>query len=229
MTGIKQVNGKIEATASTLPDFNGYTDDRIGLGSAPESGDDTRQTVKEYVDTSIDQAIGDIGESADVKAYVDSSVAAHNNLVTTELGKVSDRVKVIEDAKYGDEISALKSSVGTNTSNIATLTSNLETTNAVATKARDDVSSLNTKVGGIETQVNTNKSNIETLTSDLNTAKTELNSAISGRVKKIQVGGIDQTMSEDGTVNITEISTDLLKQGNNMLVLDCLNASLTNQ
>ena len=227
LTGIKQVNGKIEATASTLPDFNGYTDDRIGLGSAPESGDDTRQTVKEYVDTSIDQAIGDIGESADVKAYVDSSVAAHNNLVTTELGKVSDRVKVIEDAKYGDEISALKSSVGTNTSNIATLTSNLETTNAVATKARDDVSSLNTKVGGIETQVNTNKGNIETLTSDLNTDKTELNYAMSGRFKKIQIGGVDQTMSDDGTVNITEISTDLLKQGSNMLVFDCLNASLT--
>jgi hypothetical protein len=38
-----------------------------------------------------------------VKAYVDSSVAAHNNLVTTELGKVSDRVKVIEDAKYGGD------------------------------------------------------------------------------------------------------------------------------
>ena len=145
------------------------------------------------------------------------------------MGKVSDRVKVIEDAKYGDEISELKSSVGTNTSNIATLTANLETTNAVATKARDDVASLNTKVGGIETQVNTNKGNIETLTSDLNTAKTDLNAAIAGRVKKIQICGIDQTMSEDGTVNITEISTDLLKQGNNMLVLDCLNASLTNQ
>lgn len=227
LTGIKQVNGKIEATASTLPDFNKYADDRIGLGDAPESGEDTRQTVKEYVDSTIDSAIGDIGQSADVKSYVDSSVEAHNTLVTSELDKVADRVKVIEDAKYGDEIAGLKTSVGTNTSNIATLTTNLEATDAVAKKARDDVSSLSTKVGTIETQVNTNKSNIETLTSDLNTAKTELNTAIAGRVKKIQVGGVDQIMSDDGTVNITEISTDLLKQGSNMLVFDCLNASLT--
>lgn len=229
LTGIKQVNGKIEATASTLPDFNKYADDRIGLGDAPESGEDTRQTVKEYVDSTIDSAIGDIGQSADVKAYVDSSVEAHNNTVTIELNKVADRVKVIEDARYGDDITSLKTSVGANTANISTLTANLETTNSVAIKARDDVSSLTTKVSNNETQINNNKSNIETLTQDLNTAKTDLNAAIASRVKKIQVGGLDQTMLEDGTVNITEISTDLLKQGNNTLVLDCLNASLTIQ
>ena len=213
---IEQIDGKITAVAATLPDYD---------SNAQAKADKALEDAKAYTDAQV----GEIGSDTTVKDYVDSSVEAHNTLVTTELGKVANRVKVIEDAKYGDEISALKTSVGTNTTEISTLKTNLETTTAVATKARDDVAALGTKVGTIETAVNKNTEDISTLSTNLETAKTELNTAIAGRVKKIQVGGVDQVMSEDGTVNITSVSTDLLTQGSNMLVLDCLNASLTDE
>ena len=208
---IKQVNGKIEAVAEALPD---YTDTYDAKGSA----DQALKDAKAYVDSEI----GDIGENT-VKSYVDEAVTNASSAHT----ELASRVKVLEDAKYGDSISALQTQVGTNTSEIGTLKSGLETTTAVATKARDDVSALGTKVGTIETAVNKNTSDISTLTTNLENAKTELNTAIAGRVKKIQVGGVDQTMSADGTVNITSVSTDLLTQGSKVLVFDCLNASLT--
>lgn len=213
---IEQINGKITAVAATLPDYD---------SNAQAKADKALEDAKAYTDAQV----GEIGSDTTVKDYVDSSVEAHNTLVTTELGKVANRVKVIEDAKYDDEISALKTSVGTNTTDISTLKTNLETTTSVATKARDDVATLGTKVGTIETAVNKNTGDISTLSTNLEAAKTELNTAIAGRVKKIQVGGVDQVMSEDGTVNITSVSTDLLTQGSNMLVLDCLNASLTDE
>ena len=208
---IKQVNGKIEAVAEALPD---YTDTYDAKGSA----DQALKDAKAYVDSEI----GDIGENT-VKSYVDEAVENASSAHT----ELASRVKVLEDAKYGDSISALQTQVGTNTSEIGTLKSGLETTTAVATKARDDVSALGTKVGTIETAVGKNTSDISTLATNLENAKTELNTAIAGRVKKIQVGGVDQAMSADGTVNITSVSTDLLTQGSKVLVLDCLNASLT--
>lgn len=208
---IKQVNGKIEAVAEALPD---YTDTYDAKGSA----DQALKDAKAYVDSEI----GDIGENT-VKSYVDEAVTNASSAHT----ELASRVKVLEDAKYGDSISALQTQVGTNTSEIGTLKSGLETTAAVATKARDDVSALGTKVGTIETAVGKNTSDISTLTTNLENAKTELNTAIAGRVKKIQIGGVDQTMSADGTVNITSVSTDLLTQGSKILVFDCLNASLT--
>jgi hypothetical protein len=54
-----------------------------------------------------------------------------------------------------------------------------------------------------------------------------LKTDVASRVKEIWIGNEKQTMTTEGVVNISSISTDLLTGGSKILVLDCLNASLT--
>ena len=200
---IKQVDGKIEATAATLPDYD---------TNAQNKADKALSDAKDYVDS----IVGEIGESETVKSYVDTTVQNHQNVANQVIESISSRVKIIEDAKYGDEISSLKQSATTHTNEISGLTSRVTATEAVANKAAQDISTLNTIVNSNSTALENHATAIENLQTN-----------VASRVKEIQLGGVKQTMTSDGVVNITSISTDLLSQGKNTLVLDCLNAALT--
>ena len=203
LTSIKQKDGKIIATASTLPDFD---------KNAQDKADKALSDAKTYVEA----IVGDIGDDETVKSYVDTTVTNHQNVANQTITAISNRVKAIEDAKYGDEIAALKATTTTHTTDISNISSRVSATEAVANKAAQDISTLT----GI---VNANTSNIEAQA----TAITNLQTDVASRVKEIQLGGVKQTMTTEGVVNITSVSTDLLAQGKNTLIFDCLNASLT--
>ena len=193
---IKEVDGKIEAVAEAMPDIEG-----IAQGKATAAANTALADAKSYVETRL----GDIAEDSDVKTYVDNAITDASSAHT----ELAGRVKVLEDAKYGDKISALETSVGNNTTEIGTIKTNLNTTDSIAKDAQGRVANL--------------EGTVSTHTQQITTLQTE----VSSRVKEIQIGGVKQTMTAEGVVNITAVSTDLLTQGSNTLVLDCLNASLT--
>lgn len=209
---IKQVNGKIDVVAEALPD---YTEVYDAKGAADQALTD----AKAYTD----EVVGEIPEGETVKEYVDRTVGDVSNEITKE-GGIASRITNIETAvtsttntnSHASRISALETAVGTNTSNITNISSRLDTVQATANKAKEDIASLTTKVTDNTTAISLNSQAISTLQSE-----------VAGRVKEIQLGGVKQTMTEAGVVNITEVSTDLLKTGSNVLILDCLNASLT--
>ena len=193
---IKEVDGKIEAVAEAMPDVDG-----IAQTKATAAAGQALTDAKAYVETRL----GDIAEDSDVKTYVDNAITDASSAHT----ELAGRVKVLEDAKYGDKISALETSVENNSKEIGTIKTNLNATDSVAKDAQSRVATL-------ETTVSTHTSQIAGLQTE-----------VASRVKEIQLGGVKQTMTAEGVVNITAVSTDLLKQGSNTLVLDCLNASLT--
>lgn len=193
---ISEVDGKIVAVAEALPDIEG-----IAQSKAEAEADQALVDAKAYVETRL----GDIAEDSDVKTYVDNAItdasAAHTEL--------AGRVKILEDAKFGDSISALENTVSNHTTEIGNLTTNLNTTDSIAKDAQS-------RVAVVEGVVNTHTTQIS-----------ELQTQVASRIKEIQLGGVKQDMTAEGVVNITAVSTDLLTQGKNVLVLDCLNASLT--
>lgn len=232
ISSIEQVDGKIIATASTLP---GVTLSEIDKPETISEGEIKVVSAVEK-DATDDHTLNITYTKGTTKDYVDNVVQGSINTLTNSLTgeqgtvtKIASRVKVLEDAKYGEAIQTLTTQVSTNTSDISNLKDSVATNKAVSEKARDDVAALTITVGTNTSNITKNSGDIANLTNTIAADKAELNTAIAGRVKEIQLGGVKQTMDEHGVVNITQVSTDLLAQGNNVLVFDCLNAALLNQ
>lgn len=176
-------------------------------GIAKDKADAAQSAAEATAASYTDSKIGDIGENDTAAQYIDSRVA----IITNSVSEVSGRVLVLENQNLNSRVSAVETTTAENKSAISTLAGRVTSTEAVANDAQSRVSALETVVQG-------HGETIATLADDVAT-----------RVKTIQVGGVTQSMSADGTVNIATISTDILVTGNKTLVLDCLNASLTDK
>lgn len=190
ITSIEQQDGKIVATASTLPDYD---------TNAQNKANKALENAKSYTE----ERLGDIGEK-DVKTYVDDTAETINNTITQKDTAMDGRVKVLESAK-----TTMQGQINTNADNITQNTTAISGISGRVQTLEGTVSGLSTKVSNIETKLN----GIE-------------EGAQANRIEIIKVGGVALGI-EDKTVNISAISTDLLTQGTQTLVLDCLNASLT--
>ena len=177
--------------------------DKIAETKASAAQSAAEATAASYTDTKI----GNLDTSETVAQFVETRVSTTD----TEVGKVSTRVQVLENQNLNSRVSAVETTTSENNSAIAGLSTRLTTTESVATDAQSRVAIVEGVVEGHTQAINT------------------LSNEIAARVKTIQVGGVTQTMSAEGTVNIASISTDLLVTGNKTLVLDCLNASLTDK
>ena len=80
------------------------------------------------------------------------------------------------------------------------------------------------------TRVQTLEGTVNGLSSKVTTIENKLSGIEEGaqanRIEVVKVGGVALEI-KDKSVDISNISTDLLTQGEKTLVLDCLNASLT--
>lgn len=177
ITSIKQVDGKIVANASSLPD---YTDTYEAKGAAAQALTD----AKAYSDENLVEA----------KRYVDTEVATVNTTISS----------VQSDAE------ALRATVLGHTDRIA--------------KAEDTIVSHNNSINSINSTVITQGTSITNLTTKVELVESKV---AKGVISEVQVGGVALEKDENNAVNIKSISTDLLTQGSQLLVLDCLNASLT--
>lgn len=192
INSIKQEDGKIIATASTLPDF---------ASDAQSKANKALEDAKNYTDTQI----GEIGETT-VKSYVDTAISNSENTTNKAITGVSGRVTVLEtnDADKETRLSAVETSIADHTTQLGSISTRV-------TAVEGKTGALETKVASIQSKLD----NIE-------------EGAQANKIEVIKVGGVVQTIDNtDKSVNITEISTDLLKNGSKTLVLDCLNASLT--
>ena len=126
--------------AEALPDIEG-----IAQSKAEAEADQALIDAKAYVETRL----GDIAEDSDVKTYVDNAItdasAAHTEL--------AGRVKILEDAKFGDSISALETTVSNHTTEIGNLTTNLNTTDSIAKDAQSRVAIVEGVVNTHTTQI----------------------------------------------------------------------------
>ena len=229
ISSIQQINGKIvaewenvkdytsdieTAAAGALDDAKAYTNNKIG---ELDGSDDT--TVTQY----IADRIGDIEETT----VAESIKKVADKLGTGEAGDegIITRVATLENTvtsttntnSHATRISALETAIGTNSTTGSTISSRLKTVEGTVKTQGETILDHSTRIGNLEESV-------QTLTE---TTIPNLQNNVNSRVKEIQINSIKQTMTADGVVNITEITTDVLKQGNNILLLDCLNAALT--
>lgn len=176
-------------------------------GIATSKASAAQSAAEQAASSYTDEKIGDIGESETVAQYVDTKTST----VSGDVNKLSGRVLVIENQNLDSRLSAVETLSNEHKNTISDLTTRMSSVEAVATDAQS-------RVGVVEQVVDTHTTQIENIATDL-----------AARVKTIQLGGVNQTMSADGVVNIASISTDLLVTGTNTLVLDCLNASLVDK
>lgn len=198
---IKQTDGKIEASAEAMPDVSG-----IAQSAANTAASGALSDAKAYTN----ERIGDLGND-ELVTNVTEYIAQREDYLSGEIVGVSGRVQVIENQNLNTRLGTVEGQASQNATDIGKHATRLSAVESVASDAQTRVSAL------------------EGTVSDHATAISNLQTAVAGRVKTIQVGGVAQTMTEDGTVNISSISTDLLVNGSNTLVLDCLNASLTSK
>lgn len=187
---IEQVDGKINAVAATLPDFD---------SNAQAKADEALESAKTYTN----EQIGEVGEVT-VKEYVDTSIENSASTINATITGVAGRVSVLES-----DNTDVKSRLSTAETTITSHTTELSNLGTRVTTVEGKVSALETKIASAEAKL----ADIE-------------DGAQVNKIESIKVGGVAQTISEK-TVDITEISTDLLKTGSKTLVLDCLNASLS--
>lgn len=178
ISSIKQVDGKIEATAATLPDYSNIYEAK---GAAQNALND----AKSYAD----------GILVEAKEYTD-----------TEINKVSSSISNVQSS-----VGSLNKVVQEHTSKISTIEST--------------INAHSTKISNIEKAISSNASSINNITTRVETLENKINKGV---VSDIKVGGVKLEKDSEGAVNINSISTDLLTQGTQLLILDCLNASLTN-
>ena len=154
----------------------------------------------------MDSRVGDIDSSITVKGYVDSTKTSIEGVITDTNSAMDSRVKVLESAK-------------------TTMEGSIQTVSNQASQNATDISGLGVRVSTLESTDISHNNRLTQLENKVNAIDTE---ALANRIEIVKVGGkaleID---SKYKSVNISEISTDLLKQGSKTLVLDCLNASLT--
>lgn len=168
---------------------------------AQSKADQALQDAKDYTDAQI----GEIGETT-VKGYVDTAISNSESSTNEAITGVAGRVTVLE-TNDKDKETRLKAA---------------ETTIADHTT---QLGSISTRVKNVESKVGTLETNVATIQTKL--ADIEKGAQVN-KIEVIKVGGVAQTIDKtDKSVDITKISTDLLKNGSKTLVLDCLNAALT--
>lgn len=182
---IEQVDGKIVATASSLPDFDGNAQ-----GYAATAKSEAIDEAKDYVD----EKLGNITE-ADVATFVETKIGAVNTNISTN---VVPKIEGLETTVGGHTtwINEKETLIGQHTSKISTL--------------ETETSSLKTRVSTAENKLATVEENAER-----------------NVINEIKLGGVTLTPDANRSVNISQISTDLLVTGKEVLVLDCGTASGT--
>lgn len=190
ISAIEQVDGKIVATASTLPDFD---------KNAQDKADKALDDAKDYVESRV----GQIGEST-VKEYVDDVKNTIDQDIADKDNALKGRVSILEEAKVSIEsrLSTNESNITSNTTAITTMGTRVQTLEGTVNGLSSKVTTIENKLSGIEEGAQAN------------------------RIEVVKVGGVALEI-KDKSVDISNISTDLLTQGEKTLVLDCLNASLT--
>lgn len=168
--------------------------------NAQEKADKALEDAKEYTDTQI----GEVGDVT-VKEYIDTEVSNSASTINETITGVAGRVSVLEGdtTDIKSRLSTAEGTITTHTTELTNLSTRVTTVEGKVTKLETDVSTLKAKVDSIEDGAQVNK------------------------IESIKIGGIAQTIDENKAVDITEISTDLLKTGSKTLVLDCLNADLS--
>ena len=190
---IEQVDGKIVAVGSVLPDFD---------SNAQEKADKALSDAKDFVNSRV----GQIDESITVKDYIDTTKGTLEGVISDTNSAMDSRVKVLESAKTSTEqsLQQIQSAVGQNETEISNVSGRVSTLESTSLSHSNRLSQLESKVDAIDVD------------------------ALSNRIEVVKVGGVALDIDEnDKSVNISKISTDLLTQGSKLLVLDCLNASLT--
>lgn len=226
ITSIEQQNGKIIASAATLPDVEVNIIDAEG-----EKSSDEIDVVTSVTDNAAEHTIDVTMGYAVRQDYVDGKFDAVDQRITGIVGdadtigtltNVASRVSTLEtnvtgtgENSHATRISALETAIGTNSTTGTTISSRLQAVEGTVKTQGETILDHSTRIGDLE-------GSVKTLTE---TTIPNLQNNVSSRVKEIQINGTKQTMTADGVVNITEITTDVLRQGNNILLLDCLNAA----
>ena len=168
---------------------------------AQSKADKALQDAKDYTDAQI----GEIGETT-VKGYVDTAISNSESSTNEAITGVAGRVTVLEtnDKDKETRLKAAETTIADHTTQLG----------GISTR----VATVESKVGTLETKVSSIQSTLDTIEPGAQVNKIEV----------IKVGGVIQNIdATDKSVDIKEISTDLLKNGSKTLVLDCLNAALT--
>ena len=157
---IKQTNGIIEAVAATLPEVD---IESITADDAGEQGDHEIAVVTSVTKDTEEHKIVAETSFAVRQAYVDDLVSETAKNIKDELigtgtstdtiSNIASRVKVIEDAKYGDSISALQQTTENHATEIGDIKTRLTSTESVATNAQSRVATLETTVAGHTTAI----------------------------------------------------------------------------
>ena len=172
--------------------------------ATPEALPDFDGNAQGYAATAKSEAI------SEAKDYVDEKIGAINEadvktFVETQIGATNTNITTNVIPK----VEGLEKTVQSNSSWI---------------EAKETVIGSNTtRIGTLETETSNLKSRVST-------AETKLagiqEGAEKNTINEIKVGGVALTPDANRSVNITQISTDLLVTGKNVLVLDCGSASL---
>lgn len=145
ISAIEQVDGKIVATASTLPDYD---------KNAQDKADKSLEDAKSYVE----DRLGDVGEST-IKDYVDNIKSTIEQDVSDKDSAMDGRVKVLEQAKTSIEgrLGTNETNIQTNATNISNVSTRVQTLEGVVNGISTKVSNIETKLQGIEEGAQTNR------------------------------------------------------------------------
>lgn len=210
-----QVESMIEGKLTGLYTFKG-TASSLETIVGPARGDVYIVNNTQYAWDGSDWV--EIKSTVDLSSY--STTAQMNELIN--IAK-SDAVSVAGQAastnlntvkaELQDNIDALKGeglAEGTTVASIAAKVSEMDTL-------------LSDASTGLDKRVSTNTTNIANLTSKLETIEENAEKNI---IESVKVGGAALPVAEDRSVDITSISTDLLTNGANTLILNCGDASI---
>ena len=155
----------------------------------------TLETSKIYTDKRIKEITGPIDESTSIKDYIDTSV---------------ENTKQTIDTTVKSRITQISTRITTNETNISNLTTRISPVETAVKTIQTDLSNLTSRVTTLE--------NFHPFSGNGGTG-----TVVNG-ISNIYLG--DKILNKDTETNavyITEISTDLLSQGFNQLILDCNN------
>ena len=221
------------------PDLNGYLSSsdaefvyakKTDLKSSEDSINDKITNLQNNISSKAEQSI--------VTALQDTVDDLEDRLVNIDVSsQIEAKINDLDAAKVGGSAGSYITSIEQQDGIIVATASTLPDYNAnaqnKADKALEDAKSyVEGRLGDIgekdvKTYVDDVAQTINNTVGDLSDRVSNIEGGTSSnRIEIIKVGGVVQSI-EDKTVNISSIPIDLLTQGTTILVLDCLNASLT--
>lgn len=194
---LKQVNGKVIATSGKL---HNYTND-----------------INKIAEKTLEEATKKQEESANILTEKLDNDIASVKVIIEELKVYLNTVKesLLSDIQMTN--SQLKDSISTNKQNNEQIDRRIDLINETVTSNASSVLNaveLANKFQSTLVALNNRMVNIDSKLSEINT-RAERN-----RIESISVNGVEQQINDNKNINITNISTDTLSQGDSILILN---------